>query len=162
MFIQPHWEKSVFLAFCFCFHQHLTKHDLGKCTSGPKNWPSWLLVAWRGPQEEPYHVGARNDIHVGRNVLETTQLCLIEPPQVKHIQTNPTRSLNSTLSSLTIIELKILPSDPETSTETSSFHICFSTTQHSLVHIELPHTHSSSLLPALSLSLTRIYLQHGR
>ena len=74
MFIQPHWEKSVFLAFCFCFHQHLTEHDLGKCTSGPKNWPSWLLVSWRGPHgmwggrgaglggcvgshvgEEPYH-----------------------------------------------------------------------------------------------------------
>ena len=97
------------------------------------------------------------DIDVGRNVLETTRLCLMEPPQVKHIQTNPTQFLDST-----IIELKILPSDPETSTETSSFHICFSTTQHSLVHIELHHTHSSSLLPALSLSLTGIYLQHGR
>ena len=89
----------------------------------------------------------RNGIHVRRNVLETTQLCLMEPPQVKHIQTNPTQFLDST-----IIELKILPSDPETSTETSSFHICFSTTQHSLVHIELHHAHSSSLLPALSLS----------
>lgn len=88
----------------------------------------------------------RNVVDVGRNVLETTQLCLMEPPQVKHIQTNPTQFLDST-----IIELKILPSDPETSTETSSFHICFSTT-FSCAYRTPPHSLLFTTPSSLSLS----------
>ena len=94
----------------------------------------------------------RNVVDVGRNVLETTQLCLMEPPQVKHIQTNPTQFLDST-----IIELKILPLWPRNLDRNLVFpYLFFYDTTFSCAYRTPPHsllfTTSSSLSLSLSLS----------